>query len=140
MDTKPGAGARAIRSPRKAMFPVMNAEKTLPSARKLMDSTAPDETVSAWSSRSRRPSSLIPAEFEVVVTAAALIVALRRDFLLLILKSVEGRHCRRRGARRRQYLASDDGLVLPQDIHRLLVQVQMGLYQFRCGQGHPLVQ
>ena len=52
--TTPGAfEAPATRSPRNAMFPVMKAEKTLPRARKLIVSIAPDETVNALSSRSR---------------------------------------------------------------------------------------
>src|ERR1700730_13840647 len=55
--TAPGAAAPATRSPRNAIFPVMNAEKTLPRARKLIASTAPDETVNAFSSRSRTLSS-----------------------------------------------------------------------------------
>ena len=42
-----------MRSPRNAMLPVMNAEKTLPKARKLIASIAPDETLNALSSRSR---------------------------------------------------------------------------------------
>ena len=49
----------ATRSPRNAMFPVMKAENTLPRARKLMASTAPDETVNALSSRSRILSSTV---------------------------------------------------------------------------------
>ncbi len=48
-------GLPAIPNPRKAMFPVMNAVKTLPRARKLTASTAPDETVSMKRSQSRIP-------------------------------------------------------------------------------------
>jgi hypothetical protein len=51
MATAPGALAPATRSPRNATFPVMKAEMTLPRARKLIASTAPDETVNAFSSR-----------------------------------------------------------------------------------------
>src|SRR5438128_4967445 len=60
MATAPGAPAPATRSPRNAMFPVMKAEKTLPRARKLIASTAPDETVNALSSRSRILTSTVP--------------------------------------------------------------------------------
>src|SRR6266545_5053182 len=49
----------AIPIPRKAMFPVINAVKTFPRARKLIASTAPDETVSASSSQLRTLTSLI---------------------------------------------------------------------------------
>src|SRR5438045_1451640 len=61
--TAPGPPAPAIRNPRNAMFPVMKAEKTLPRARKLMASTAPDETVNALSRMSRilAPTAPLPA-------------------------------------------------------------------------------
>jgi hypothetical protein len=50
-DTIRGAPALpAIPIPRKAMFPVINAVKIFPRARKLIASTAPEETVSALSS------------------------------------------------------------------------------------------
>src|SRR5260221_7010132 len=55
MATAPGALAPATRSPRNAMFPVMKAEKTLPRARKLIASTAPDEIVKALSNRVANP-------------------------------------------------------------------------------------
>src|SRR5262247_3606258 len=43
------SGWLAIPIPRKATFPVINAVKTFPRARKLIASTAPEETVSAAS-------------------------------------------------------------------------------------------
>jgi hypothetical protein len=52
-----GAGAPATRRPRNAMFPVMKAVKIFPSARKLIASTAPDESVNPLSSRVRILSS-----------------------------------------------------------------------------------
>ena len=48
----------AMPMPRKAKFPVMNAVNTLPKARKLIASTAPDETVSVNRRRSRTRRSL----------------------------------------------------------------------------------
>jgi hypothetical protein len=44
--------------PRKARLPVMNAVNTLPKARKLIASTAPDDTVSVKRSQSRTLRSL----------------------------------------------------------------------------------
>src|SRR6202049_1554436 len=55
--TAPGPPAPAARNPRNAMFPVMKAVNTLPRARKLIASTAPEETVNAFSNRSRTLSS-----------------------------------------------------------------------------------
>src|SRR3954466_3927488 len=53
-DTTRGApGWPASPSPRKAIFPVINAVKIFPKARKLIASTAPDESVSAASSQLR---------------------------------------------------------------------------------------
>src|SRR6202163_4051304 len=66
--TAPGPPAPAARNPRNAMFPVMKAVNTLPRARKLIASTAPDETVNAFSNRSRTLSST--ARSWIVVTSS----------------------------------------------------------------------
>src|SRR6267142_32464 len=57
-DTRRGCGLPAIFIPRNATFPVMNAVKTFPNPRKLIESIAPDENVRASRSRLRTPSWL----------------------------------------------------------------------------------
>ena len=65
-----GTGLPAIPIPRNATLPVMNAVKTFPNPRKLIESIAPDETVRPSRSQLRTPTwliwrSILPA---VVVT------------------------------------------------------------------------
>src|SRR5215211_3421809 len=54
-----GPPAPAVTSPRNTKFPVMKAVKTFPRPRKLMASTAPDETVNAISNRLRTLRSVV---------------------------------------------------------------------------------
>src|SRR5918997_314972 len=99
------------RSPRNTRFPVMKAVKTLPRARKLMASTAPEESVNAMSSPSRtlrdRPSGWV-----------------------LICPTTT----------HRALLADDNGLLFGEGSDRLLLNIEVRLDKFGRDERHPLVE
>jgi len=75
-DTTRGMGLPAIPIPRNATFPVMNAVKTFPNPRKLIESIAPDEKVRPSRSQLRTPSWLIWRSILPVVVATTVLISL----------------------------------------------------------------
>src|SRR5215470_6558226 len=82
-DTMRGAGLPAIPIPRNATFPVMNAVKTFPNPRKLIESIAPDERVRASKSPLRTPTLLTRRSILPVVVVMLLISLIPFSLLLL---------------------------------------------------------